>query len=87
MFSGLDNIRMSNIERDVIFTPNQITQVAGKTLYYNPGEVTEIDRNRHNNNIDDYIVEQNVENRWLEPLKHSLYLMLNNKINSNASTR
>ncbi|XP_031626438.1 uncharacterized protein LOC116342818 [Contarinia nasturtii] len=86
MFSGLDNIRMLNIERDVIFTPNQMTQVAGKTLYYNPSEANEIDRNRHNNNIDDYIVEQNVENRWLEPLKHSLYLMLNNKINSNAST-
>lgn len=85
MLSGLDNIQMLNIERDVIFTPNQTTQVPGKTLYYNPNEVDkpEIDRNR--NNIDDYVVEQNEQNRWLEPLKHSLYLMFNNKINPNSS--
>lgn len=89
MLSGLAKIQALNIERDVIFTPNQTIQVPGKTLYYNPGEVTEldIDRNR-NNKIDDYITEQqHEENRWLEPLKHSLYLMLNNKINANSSKR
>lgn len=88
MFSGLNNIQTLNIERDVIFTPNQTVQVPGKMLYYNPNVVTEleIDRNR-NNNIDDYITERNKENRWLEPLKHSLYLLLNNKINANSSKR
>lgn len=87
MLSGLDNIQMLNIERDVIFTPNQTTQVPGKTLYYNPNEMTELEIDRNRNHIDDYVVEQNVQNRWLEPLKHSLYLMLNNKINLNASNR
>lgn len=87
MLSGLDNIQMLNIERDVIFTPNQTTQVPGKTLYYNPNEMTELEIDRNRNHIDDYVVEQNVQNRWLEPLKHSLYLMLNNKINLNASSR
>lgn len=79
---------MLKVERDVIFTPNQTTQVAGKTLYYNPKEMTEleIDRNR-NNRIDEYIVEQNQANRWLEPLKHSLYVMLNDEINSNSTKR
>lgn len=91
MFSSLDNIQTIhtlNIERDVIFTPNQTIQVPGKTLFFDPNAVTalEIDRNR-NNNIDDYIVEQNEENPWLEPLKHALYLMLNNKINSISSKR
>lgn len=88
MFSGFDSIQTLNIERDVIFTPNQTIQVPGKTLYFNPNEVTEleVDRNR-NNKIDDYITEQNEENRWLEPLKYSLYLMLNNKINANSSNR
>lgn len=85
MLSGLDNIQMLNIERDVIFTPNQTTQVPGKTLYYNPNEAAELEINRNRNNIDDYVAEQNEQNRWLEPLKHSLYLMLNNKINPNAS--
>lgn len=87
MFSCLTEIHALNIERDVIFTRNQTIQVPGKTLYYNPNEVTELDRNR-NNKIDDYISEQqNEENRWLEPLKHSLYLMLNNKIHANSSKR
>lgn len=79
---------MLKVERDVIFTPNQTAQVAGKCLYYNPKEVTELEIDRNwNNRIDEYIVEQNQANRWLEPLKHSLYLMLNNKINSNSTKR
>lgn len=87
MLSGLDNIQTLNIERDVIFTPNQTVQVPGKTLYYHPNDETELEIDRNRNTIDDYIVEQNAENRWLEPLKHSLYLMLNNKINPNATKR
>lgn len=88
MFSGLNNIQPLTIERDVIFTPNQTIQVPGKTLYYNPSDATELEVYRkRNNKIDDYITEQNEENRWLEPLKHSLYLMLNNKVNVNISKR
>lgn len=87
MFSGLNNIYMLNIERDVIFTPNQTIQVPGKMLYFNPDDMYKPEINRKRNSIDDYIVEQNEENRWLEPLKHSLYLMLNDKINSNTNER
>lgn len=88
-------MEMLIIERDVIFTPNQTIQVPGKTLYFEMAEL-ELNRNRnsnnnnnnkHNSNIDDYIVEQTLHRQWLQPLKHSLYLMLNNKINSNASKR
>lgn len=75
------------IERDVIFTPNQTIQVPGKMLYFEMAEL-ELNRNRNsNNNIDDYIVEQTLHKQWLQPLKHSLYLMLNNKINSNSNNR
>lgn len=77
------------IERDVIFTPNQTIQVPGKMLYFEMAEL-ELNRNRNsnnNNNIDEYIVEQTLHKQWLQPLKHSLYLMLNNKINSNSSNR
>lgn len=74
-----------NIEKDVILTPNQTIQVPGKMLYYDPNGVTALETDR--NRIDVYAVEQNEENRWLEPLKHSLFLMLNNKINGNANNR
>lgn len=82
-------MEMLIIERDVIFTPNQTFQVPGKMLYFEMAEL-EPNRNRNgnnNNNIDDYIVEQTLHKQWLQPLKHSLYLMLNNKINSNPNNR
>lgn len=84
-------MEMLIIERDVIFTPNQTIQVPGKMLYF---EMTELESNRNsnsngngNNNIDDYIIEQTLHKQWLQPLKHSLYVMLNNKITANSSKR
>lgn len=86
--SGFDGMEMLIIERDVIYTPNQAIQVPGKMLYFEMAELElSHNRNSNSNNIDDYIIEQTLHRPWLQPLKHSLYLMLNNKINLNSSKR
>lgn len=88
-------MEMVVVERDVIFTPNRTFQVPGKMLYFEMTELV-LNRNRNtnknanstaNNKIDDYIIEQTMHKQWLQPLKHSLYLMLNNKITTNSSKR
>lgn len=77
------------VERDVIFTPNETAQVPGKVLYYHPNGIDEIDGN---DGYGDKILEHHSESQndgfaWLKPLKHALYLVLNNKINANYSER
>lgn len=79
------------IERDVIFTPNETAQVAGKIVYYNANDIDGIIDG--NDAYGDKILEQHSAEpyadslAWLKPLKHALYLVLNNKINENSSKR
>lgn len=78
------------IERDVIFTPNETAQVAGKIVYYNANDIDEIDGN---DEYGDKILEHHGAElyadgfAWVKPLKHALYLVLNNKVNENSAKR
>lgn len=74
--------KAAQIDRDIIFVPNEVQQVPGKAmLYESKPNAFEQFRNRVWNNSVDYIDEENDEPLWLDPLKHALFLMLSNKVN------
>lgn len=76
-------------DRDIIFSPNKTVQQPGKIMYFDPTEFEQITRELNNDDDiddsdddygDDYVP-------WLEPLKHSLYLVMNQKINERSNER
>lgn len=84
--SCIDVSRTMEIERDVIFTPNETAQVAGKIVFYNSNDISEIgSHDGYGDKIHE--TEQNERFAWLKPLKHALYLVLNNKINTSSTKR
>lgn len=65
------------------------TLVPGKIMFYESklrdGYVNRFQK--INNNTIDVVVGLDEKHLWLEPLKHALFLMLNNKISPNETER
>lgn len=92
IFTLCASTKSIHFERDVIFSPNDTAQAAGKIVHFDPIEpIDNNDNNKETNysdrHNDESSFDQNVENPWLEPLKHALYLVLNNKINKNSTSK
>lgn len=81
----------ANIDRDIVFTPNVTVQLPGKVMYFDPNEFETITRELHldddSDDEDDESDNHNEHVPWLEPLKHALYLVLNQKVNGNSDGR
>lgn len=80
----------ANIDRDIVFTPNATVQLPGKIMYFDPNEFAAITRELHLDEDSDDVDDDDDGNEhvpWLEPLKHALYLVLNQKFNGKPDGR
>lgn len=76
-----------NIDRDIVFTPNATVKLPGKMIYFEPNEFAALTRELHLDDDSDEYYDGDEHVSWLEPLKHALYLVLNQKVSGKSNGR
>lgn len=75
-----------HIDRDIILTPNRTQQYAGKILYFSPIDIdTDMAQQKtvkvkENQTTTNDPSQFTIAAPWEQPLKHAIYLVLNNKV-------
>lgn len=80
------------MDRDILLSPNKTHQHIGKIIYFSPkavakAAVNDVEDSTPSTTENQYKLHQEMVVPWEEPLKHAIYLVLNNKVDDNQNTR